>query len=292
MQTHKNLADDRKQAKKQLEIAGVIDKITGAGYYDLEWLLDGDMDELKQYLRSCSLSMIEWMEYTILIDEKALTEKVNLNCSACTQKNKFGCCCGSPCHMSQKNVANYRKYKEQINRRFHEIDPVRYRELLGHQKKALSVTDYTLLELVDEQGFIREYDGRCQLLVRKDGMARCLTHLFALEKGISVYELSPLSCLMFPLELLVFITEDGKYVMLITGALEKEFSKKFGRWGGYREHHLEFQCVDLKNHDQLFEEKDYKPLYKVSKELLVHEFSEQVYKQIEQICKNKEKIQR
>lgn len=267
------------QNEKGMEQHQLIDSIQAAAYYDAQMLFDGEMDELKKYLKKRCLETFEWNQYIIMLDKKALKEEINLCCGKCTRKNEFGCCCGSPCNMSKHNLKNYKKYQEEINARFYEINPVRYAELLHYQR-----AEEAILNLVSEEGFIGEHNGRCNLLVRKDGMARCITHLFALEHEISPYELSPLSCLMFPLELLVFITQQGKNILLITSAVDNEFSKKYGRWGGYREHHLEFQCVDKKSHDKVFTKSDYHPVYEVSKKLLVHEFGLALYRKIEEIC--------
>lgn len=269
----------REQEQKIREQSQLIDSISASAYYDAEILFDGEIDELKKYLKERSLETFEWDQYVIMLDKKALKEEVNLCCEKCTRKNEFGCCCGSPCNMSKCNLKNYRKYQKEINKRFYEIDPVRYAELLEDQK-----TDGGVLNLVDEEGFIGEHNGRCNLLVRKDGMARCITHLFAIEQGISPYELSPLSCLMFPVELFSLLTREGKNILLVTSAVDNEFSTKYGRWGGYRNHHLEFQCVDKKSHDEAFTKSDYHPLYKVSEKLITHEFGVSLYKKIEEIC--------
>ena len=48
---------------------------------------------------------------------------------------------------------------------------------------------------------------------------------------------------------------------------------------------LDFECVSVEAHNEIFKIEDYKPLYEVNKDLFIHEFGEEVYEGICMICR-------
>lgn len=289
MEVQNFIVTKAKLASENEYIKKLVQGIKLAAYYDVEALVTRQLTPLKEYLLRRELGVIEWADYTILVDQKALAAPVNLNCKGCTQKHEAGCCFGSPCNYGRRNLAVFNEYKSQLIKELIKIEPARYTQLLAHQLEVMSEemlgSDERLeLELVDEKGTIGSCEGRCSLLVREDGIARCLTHQYALEHNMSVYELSPLSCLMFPLDFLVFLTDIGKEVIFLTSVVEDEFAKDYGRWGQYRGFELDFECVSIAAHNDMFKEEAYQPLYEVNKNLFIHEFGEEVYEGICMIC--------
>lgn len=289
MEVQNFIVTKAKLASENEYIKKLVHGIKIAAYYDVDALVTRQVTSLKDYLLKREFGVIEWADYTILVDQKALSAPVNLNCKACTKKHEAGCCFGSPCNYGRRNLKVFNQYKSQLIKELIKIEPARYTQLLAHQLETMSEemlgSDEKLeLEIVDEKGAIDSCEGRCSLLVRENGIARCLTHQFALEHNVSVYELSPLSCLMFPLDFLVFLTETGEEVIFLTSVVEDEFAKNYGRWGQYRNFQIDFECVDIALHDERFRLEAYKPLYEISKNLFIHEFGEEVYEGICMIC--------
>nr|WP_302595509.1 hypothetical protein [uncultured Cellulosilyticum sp.] len=290
MEVRNFIVTQAKLASENEYIKKLVQGIKIAAYYDVDALVTRQLTPLKNYLLNRELGVIQWADYTLLVDKQALIKRVNLNCKACTKKHAAGCCFGSPCNYGKRNLAVFNQYQSQLIKELIKIEPARYAQLLAHQIESMSEEllrcgEKLELEMVDEKGTVTSCEGRCGLLIRKDGVARCLTHQYALENNLSVYELSPLSCLMFPLDFLVFLTETGEEVVFLTSVVEDEFAEQYGRWGRYRNFELDFECVSVEAHNEIFKIEDYKPLYEVNKDLFIHEFGEEVYEGICMICR-------
>lgn len=295
MKTNNFIVTQAMPASENAYIKNILQNIEIATYYDLNALATKEITSLKEYLLGRTLGVIEWEGHTLLIDPESLIQKVNLNCFECTKKNEAGCCCGSPCHYSQRNLKVFNAHKSQIIKELIAIEPKRYAELVNHELEKMSEEDLIsggnlTLELVDEEGAVSACNGRCGLLIREDGVSKCLTHKYALENNIPVYEISPLSCLMFPLEFLVLLTKEGEEVLLLTSVIEDDFARRYGRWGNYKDFEIPFTCVEPKSHNAQFKKEDYKALYKVNKDLFIHEFGQEVYEGICSICNNQKEV--
>jgi hypothetical protein len=89
---------------------------------------------------------------------------------------------------------------------------------------------------VETAGFqtIGTFEGNC-LFCRVEGQGpACVAHRHALNKGLQAEELKPLSCLLYPLDLIA--DEQGR--VLVTALTQRTAS--FSRWG--EEYRLDFLC--------------------------------------------------
>lgn len=257
-------------SKKDLRIQGIFKHTDEIAYYDLDEVCDEE-EALKAYLSERPLWMLEMKNRVFLIDAEALLQPINLNCFACTKQFKYGCCCGSPCEMSAKNKRKFNQHHSKIEATI----------------KSMNEEDYGKIQenggLIQTDGSINEYDGRCSFLVHHEGVYKCITHKYALDENIPIYDLCPLSCLMYPLEIMEFMEDNKRPVILLTSVLEEKFAKHFGRWGSYSNLEVDLRCIDKNAHNKYFKSEDYKPVFKVNKGLLIHEFGKEVYEVIDKV---------
>ena len=260
-------------AQKDIRIKKLIDGLVLGAYYDLdEGMTSSDLKALKEYLLQRHLGMIDYNEHVFLIDKEALTKNINLNCFECTKIHKYGCCGGSPCGMSSKNMKRFDEHMLSIEEAVKNID-------LNQYKKLQDNGGFTTAN-----GLIKAYDGHCALLVQHEEVYKCIAHKYALDKEIPIYELCPLSCLMYPLEIIELTTDKRKKVMLLTSVIDKAFASQFGRWGSYESLEVELRCINQEAHNTIFKEKDYQPIYQVNEGLITHEFGPTLYKSIKKLC--------
>lgn len=253
-------------------IEKVLDNLEEVAYYDLDECLDDDnIESLVRYLEQRSLGVIEWGEQMFLVDKKAIQQEINLNCFECTKQYKFGCCSGNPCDSSPQNIRNMQRHLADIQKEMKAIDLQHYQEVIGAGG------------IIEGNCSIKAYNERCSLLVEHEGIHKCMAHKYALDHQIPIYEICPLSCLMYPLEIIELITDKFKKVTLLTSVVDQSFAKEFGRWGSYQSLETELKCLDKGAHNEFFRESDYQPVYKVNKKLLVHEFGPIIYDGIKQL---------
>ena len=256
-------------AELDVRIEKVLDHLWSAEYYDLDEGVTDELGPFKRYLETRTLGVIEKGEQCFFIDIESITKAINLNCFECTKIHKYGCCSGSPCDLSVKNRKTFERHRYKLIEEMKKLDEQYYKkvEALGG--------------FLDEKGRIRECEGRCVLLINHEGSWKCLLHKYALEQKLAPYEICPLSCLMYPLEIIELITSKQKKVLLLTSAIDENFAKEYGRWGSYKDLEVELRCIHPEAHNEIFHEKDYRPVYQVNEQLIRHEFGEVVYQGIE-----------
>lgn len=264
----------------------LLSSIKDTTYYDVSHLYGPEPEMIRECLEGRKIAVIEWKDKVILLDEEGLNKKVNMNCSACTRKHAYGCCCGSPCSYSKRNLKVYKENEKALIEELKKIEPKFYQRIVAQE---LQEESPELLELVAFDGSIGECDGRCMLLVREEGMAKCLTHKYALEHQMPIYSLSPLSCLLFPLEIIEAITDKGKRLLIFTSVVEDEMAKKIGRWGSYKNLGISLNCMSETLSDEDFKKEDYQKVYKVNKGLITYEFGQSIYDAIEFMINEKKK---
>lgn len=259
-------------AKEDKRLNKLIESIREVDYYDLdEGLIDQDILALKDYLKNRKLSSIDLNGQVFLIDEKALKMPINLNCFACTKRHQYGCCCGSPCAMSEKNMALLDRHILPMEEAVRMLDEQQYEKLMSNGG------------FLTANGKIKAFDGHCAFLVEEEGVYKCMPHKYALEQNLSIYELCPLSCLMYPLEILELVTDKHKKIFLLTAAVEEKFAERFSRWGSYESLEVELRCIYKEKHDELFKKEDYEAVYHVNALLIAHEFNETLVQSLQKI---------
>ena len=254
---------------KDSRISKILDNLWSIEYYDLDESVTEDLKAFKGFLTHRKLVTMDIGAQLYLVDTVALEKEINLNCFECTRLYKYGCCCGSPCQMSRKN----QKYLDE------------HLDSLSQEMRALNEKYYD--EVMIKGGFmsfdgsIKSCDERCSLLVEHEGVHKCMAHKYALEHEISIYEFCPLSCLMYPLEIIELITDKKRKVILLTSVVEEDLAKTYGRWGSYKGLNIEHRCINKEAHNEIFKLEEYKPVYEVNKNLIDHEFGKEVYKGLE-----------
>lgn len=248
-------------ANEDERLRGLIQGIKEVYYYDLdEGMVTEDIQKFKAYLLKRKLGLIETEEHIVLVDEAMLQKKINLNCFECTRKYQYGCCAGTPCAMSEKNGGLLDQHLMNLEELLRDIDAQQYATLI---EKGGFLT---------ANGKIKAIDGHCSLLIQHDGVYKCIAHKYALEQKIPPYDLCPLSCLMYPLEIMELVTEKRKTLILVTAAVEEEFAEAFSRWGSYKSLETSLECVNEEFSDEIFKKEEYRPIYEVNEKLLIHEF--------------------
>ncbi len=260
-----------KIAKEEERLEKMIGSIVEVGYYDLKEYFTQDMDYFKAYLLERRLGVIDEGERTYLLDEEALTHFINLNCFACTKIHPYGCCCGSPCDFGSRNLKCFQEQLPFIGERMRALDEENYKKVMENGG------------FIKSDGRIRAYDGHCSLLVKEGEVYKCLAHKYALEQEIPVYALAPLSCLMYPLEVMVLYTQKKKKILLFTSVVNSYFADRFGRWGSYDSLGIGMRCLKKESHNALFIEKDYRPVYEVNKGLIAHEWGDSFYEMLQKL---------
>ena len=260
-------------AKEDIRIQKLIDALVLGEYYDLdEGMTSTDLKALKGYLSQRNLGMIDYNEQVFLVDREALRKAINLNCFECTKIHEYGCCCGSPCRMSSKNMKLFDQHMLSMEEAVKAIDLVQYKRLVANGG------------FMTANGLIKAYDGHCALLVQHEGVYKCMAHKYALDEHIPIYDLCPLSCLMYPLEMIELTTDKRKKVVLFTSVVDDAFANQFGRWGSYEQLEVELRCVHQEAHNTIFKAEDYRPVYQVNEGLITHEFGEAPYRGIKKLC--------
>lgn len=260
-------------AGEDARIQKLLGAVTDVAYYDLDEMLDEEFKAFKEYLKQRKLGVIDWGERIFLVDKEALEQKINLNCFECTKIYKYGCCSGRPCEMSSKNQAMLKKHLPQLQEDMQKIDPVGYSQIVASGG------------IWAEDGMIKEWEGRCALLVEHEGVYKCMVHKYALEKEIPVYEICPLSCLMYPLEILELLSNKQNKIILLTSVVEDEFATQFGRWGSYRSLETDLRCLSENSHNEIFKKDAYQSVYRVNQNLLLHELGKEVCWGIEKLLR-------
>ena len=251
----------------------LLDDLWSVEYYDLDESVTEHLKAFKEYLSHRKLATMDIGEQVYLVDTVALRKEINLNCFECTKLYQYGCCCGSPCQMSKKNQKLLDQYLNPLSEEMRSLNEKYYNEVM--EKGGFMSFD----------GSIKECNGRCSLLVEHEGIHKCMAHKYALDHEISIYELCPLSCLMYPLEIMELITDKKRRVILLTSVVEEEWAKTYGRWGSYKGLKIDHRCVNKEAHNEVFRIEDYRPVYEVNKNLIDYEFGEGVYKGLKILLK-------
>lgn len=260
-------------AGEDARIEKLLGAVTDVAYYDLDEMFDEELKDFKIYLKQRKLGVIDWGDRIFLVDKEALKQQINLNCFECTKIHKYGCCSGRPCEMSRKNQAMLKMHSTHLEEDMQKIDPEWHSEIVASGG------------IWAEDDMIKEWQGRCALLVEHEGVHKCMAHKYALENDIPIYEICPLSCLMYPLEMLELLSNQQNKIILLTSVLEDEFATQFGRWGSYRSLAVDLRCLDKNAHNEIFRQEAYQPVYRVNQNLLIHELGKMVYWGIERLLK-------
>lgn len=74
---------------------------------------------------------------------------------------------------------------------------------------------------ISSTGDISEFDSCCSFFMFDDGASKCSIHKYACDNDISIYDICPLSCLLFPMEIIELHGETDSY--FITSIVDYDF---------------------------------------------------------------------
>lgn len=255
-------------------VKGLTNLFSFAKYYDINSKLsDNEFKSLIKYIRQHSDNMVvfEHDNTVFIADLFMLKKRVNLNCFYC--ENRYGCCGGSPCKMSDKAKRYFNNHAGNIVDLIRDSDYSRYNDIIANGG------------FIKKNGSITEYDGRCSFLVEEDGIYKCAIRKYASDNSISKYDICSLSCLLFPLEI-IRLYGYREAVYFITSIADMNVWDKIGRWENFgRDENMSMKCLFEEQNDSVFGKRDYRPVYMVQRELIEHEFGVSVYELISKHCR-------
>ncbi|PHV72228.1 hypothetical protein CS063_01770 [Sporanaerobium hydrogeniformans] len=248
------------EAKGEERLEKLLQSVLEVGYYDLKEYFTYDVGIFRDYLLQKNLGVIDHGDRVYLVDIQALKKPIYLNCFDCTKIHQYGCCCGSPCDFGGRNLKNFKMHLPFIEEEVRYADEVSYQAIKERGG------------FIRNEGQIRAYNGHCTLLIKEGESYKCVAHKYALDHQIPIYDLCPLSCLMYPLEIMELITNKQKKILFFTSVIDPYFANKFGRWGSYASLGMEMRCLKKEAHNEIFKEEHYRPVYEVNRELICHEW--------------------
>jgi len=226
------------------------------------------------------------------IDLAALATPVLLDCARCRQAHAESCCEGGFPFPPTEDLLPVLDILSPLiaARHLDEAAQVRIKER-GLFDAYLETAGHPTIAAAEE--------GNCLFCrVEEDGPA-CAAHRFALEQGRAPHELKPLSCLLYPLDLIA--DEDG--TLLLT-ALTAD-TARFSRWG--EDYRLDFLCANLDLREKVaagetdgmrpnillnmderaFAPERYRPAFLEGRDTLIARYGLELYNQIEALMGGK-----
>lgn len=231
-----------------------------------------------------------------LFDIKSLNRLVNLDCMNCHWAHTRLCCEGSPYPPVKEDIKNVEKYLDEI------LSDMQSEENYIKAKRKIESNN----SFINSEGSFINNCGKCLFFVKQneEGLHLCAIHGFALKNNMDYTKLKPKGCLMYPIDMVELIDgntfvfgldeETAVDTIEIDGLLGmKPDTNGFSRWNNKD---LDFICLN-KSHrelilktnkpqspfskgtlpDNMFELKNYKPIYEQEKQLIVNLFGEDTY---------------
>lgn len=230
---------------------------------------------LKQRLDDGALAM----RRNVIVDCKAVSGKVNMDCMNCHKIRQFCCCDGSPCYLIREEA-------DAVIENMWDIVSTRF------DKETLNeMMTYGTMYEQDDLYVPRDYEHGCAfLMTADDGRRLCAIKNWCIENDIDIVGVCPTSCLLFPMDILVISYNDEEY-FYVTSVFDVEYRKNIIRWGSDTGEN--YECLGDGEVPQEFKGKIFKksgfiPLYKEMKELLISWFDVETYNFIEKNCKSME----
>lgn len=221
----------------------------------------------QQYVKRKQEVMFLWDRF--LIDSEALLRPFHLDCANCATVHRETCCDnGQPYPVEAWQGALIERVSHEIAERYWSDER---RQVCGE----------AIWDRQETAGTPRSYRGNCLFATDIGGVRCCALHAFAEAEGQDVYLLKPISCQLYPLDL---IELDG--LILIT-ALSEE-TAGFSRWAdSYLDH---FYCANQSRRKQashldpqLFSLEGYRPAYEWGQLVLERLLGTEVFTRMKQV---------
>lgn len=191
-------------------------------------LTEGEEYHLAKYWKKATRAgeIFVWGRFEI--DRAALQTRVLLDCANCHRAHVESCCEGGyPFPPGADLLPVLDEHLPQIVARHLDSAAREHVEQNGLYEQHLETAGHPTIGTLG---------GNC-LFCRVEGEGpACMAHRYALEEGSRPEELKPLSCLLYPLDLL----EDGTGRVRITALTEH--TDRFSRWGS--EYRQDFLCAN------------------------------------------------
>lgn len=209
--------------------------------------------------------------------DPAIYTGVNLDCMNCHRVHSLTCCeGGQPYSTDRKSEEKLKEAAPFIIQQY--LDKTRQQEAA----KSGYMEEFTAGPLSPT---IKLCEGNCFFYVKGEEESYCSIHRYALDHDQSPLEVKPMSCSLFPLDI---IQMDSK--LFITAITPETAS--FSRWGYEYEEHF---CINLKKREaapiapHLFPLSEYKPAWEWCKDLLQQTFGDPL---IDRIAELREEVSR
>ncbi|MGZ4164468.1 MAG: hypothetical protein ACXVDB_08255 [Tumebacillaceae bacterium] len=248
-------------------------------------LTDGEAYHLQKYLKKgrAAGTIVAWERFDL--DLAALRTPVQLDCQNCHLAHQESCCEGGfPFPPATELLPVLDAHINAIAAE-HLPEAVRAQiEQQGLYASHLETAGYPT---------IGTYAGNCLFCQTEAHGPACMAHRYALQTGMAPEELKPLSCLLYPLDLIA----DSNGRVLVTALTERTAS--FSRWGA--DYRLDFLCgnrelrvaIATGEHEEVranirrelpddaFALDRYRPAYQEAKATLLHLYGEALWNEID-----------
>ncbi|PWK10257.1 DUF3109 family protein [Tumebacillus permanentifrigoris] len=247
-------------------------------------LTEGEAYHLRKYWKKGrqARAILPLAAFEVDVDVAALQTLVQLDCAHCHLAHVASCCEGGFPFPPAKELLPM--LDEHLDGIAAYLTPERVRHLL---QKGLYERH---LETAGHQT-IGTFAGDCTFCHVEEQGPACMAHRYAVQAGLAPESVKPLSCLLYPLEL-IESEADGR--TLLTALTEQ--TAAFSRWGA--DYRLDFICAnqDLRATDDetdqspnirrnlpadVFALERYRPAYVEGQELLTSRYGADFYKELE-----------
>ncbi|MBL0386621.1 hypothetical protein JJB07_08155 [Tumebacillus sp. ITR2] len=200
-------------------------------------LTDGEAYHLRKYWKKGrqAHSIQSLAAFDVDVDLDALRTLVQLDCANCHLAHVASCCEGGfPFPPAAELLPVLDEHLDGIAALL-PLDVIRHLLRKGLYERHLETAGHRT---------IGTFDGNCNFcIVEKNGPA-CMAHRYALQSDLNPMSVKPLSCLLYPLDL-IYSEEDGR--TLLTALTER--TAAFSRWGP--DYRLDYLCANVELRENL-----------------------------------------
>jgi hypothetical protein len=248
-------------------------------------LTDGEAYHLQKYLKKGqgAGTIVAWGVYDL--DLAALQTPVLLDCQNCHLAHQESCCEGGfPFPPAAQLLPVLDQHVGKIAEQHLPAAVRTHIEQQGLYESHVETAGHLT---------IGTYQGDCLFCRKEDNGPACMAHRYALQSGMRPEEIKPLSCLLYPLDLIA--DEAGR--VLVTALTES--TARFCRWGA--DYRLDFLCGNRELREQIaageqeglranllcdmphdaFAIDRYRPAYQEAKATLLRLYGEELWHEID-----------
>lgn len=271
----------KKKSRLDVTMSRINNGIVVTEYYRLDGILSSQKNrKFLAFLNEKYESGVLACVGNVLVDTKALNEKINLDCFNCAKLNPYGCCYSSPCALTAEE-------SEFLLAHMADIVHGRFSEEEENHMIAYGVVDFN----EDDNLVPLQHDHGCAfLMTTKEGYRLCAIKNWCIAHDEDIVGKCPSSCIMFPLDIMELTVNEEDTYYFVTSILDDDYAVPFSRWGVGTG--SGFQClgkgkVPDEYKGKIFKPEGFVPVYQEFSSLLNSWFGEETGKEICRICKGK-----